>query len=538
MEREKRKFLPHPIAIFLSFTLVSPSIIERVEIRGNRLLKKVSTLSLLTRPGVELTDSLLQLDKEKILRFYAENWFWKTEVQVKKIEKGKKVWVLFEIKEGKRIKYKWSGVGVPSSLPVKIREVVSSERELEDNIKNLLQFYANEGRPFARVSPKNFVAKEDTIFYDLAVWEGEPVWVESLKLKGALTKEKVLKRILKIPLPSLFAESKIMAKIRRLTQDRENQTEFERLELEEIRPNYQLTLFLKEISRQELGLFFTYLPSEKELNGFLSLTLPNLFYTRRRLHLQWQRQGRALSYLLSYTEPFFLFAQKTNLTFSHKSSDTSQAKTSLRGSMELLTLREFLTFSFLTGYERIVEREGGDLLVSQIGQRLTWETREGILPRKGIYLSFSSSFGRRVGKSLRSNKSEWRFEGSFFFDRQWVVPVLSFLAERIFSDTLSEWEKTTLGGVEKLRGFKEEELTSSTVFLFRQDLRFPFGSGFFFPFFDYGAREKEGGYDWHFSFGIGLEALANKSYFQFLYGVPYPRGLLSGRIHFLTRLGF
>jgi outer membrane protein assembly factor BamA len=511
-------------------------VIERLQWQGNRMMKKVDTLSLLTKKGEELSDSLLDLDKRRILRFYAESGFFGTEVNIKKEIKGEKAKITFLIREGRRIKYKWRGL--PSNLPVRISPVVTSEADLEANRNRLLEYYANEGKPFTRISFANLFPQADTIFYDILISEGELVWIETLAFSGNLTKEPVLKKILSFSPTFLFSEKRIKERLKRLTRERDNPVEFIGMEIIPHRKGYLLYLKLKERVRQELGILLTYLPKEKEVAGYLSLTLPNLFYLRRKLQLQWEKEANFSSYLFTYTEPFFLFTRRATVSFAHKSYDTLHTRTEIKTAFEFLTLREFLTLTFHFGWERTRERGEKEVRFSHLGQELAWETREGIFPRKGQYLSIYSYFGDRRSNTLRGIKGGLKVEGDIRFDLRNLVPNLSFLAEGIFADTLLEKEKTYLGGRKRVRGFREEELPSSFVLLFREDLKFPLGNGFFFPFFDWGGRRRERDYEWVSSFGFGLELLVRNSYFELVYAVPNFSSFLSGRIHLLTKFGF
>lgn len=511
-------------------------IIEKVQLKGNRILKDVVNFPLFSQPKREVSDSLINLDRERILKFYTENGFFNTEVFVKKIVKGNKVNLIFEIKEGKRVKYKWSGI--PANLPIPIKKVVSSESEVEVNINLLLEYYANQGRPFTRITPKNFHQEEDTLFYDLFISEGHPVWLDDISFVGNLTREDVLKRFLSLPFPLLFSERKIKSRIRRLTREPENPMEFKGIEIISQDGRYNLKIHLKEPTRQELGLLFTYLPKDKRIAGFFSLTLPNLFYTRRVLKIQWEKERNFLRYFFSYTEPLFLLTQKAKINFTNKTYDTLEAKTNIETAFEFLTPQEFLTVSFLLGYERVLEKKEKNVQFSHLGQELVWESREGILPKSGQYFSLYSYLGNRRDGERRGIKSGLRLKGTIIFDLRKVFPNFSFLGEGIFTDTLLEREKTHLGGRERLRGFKEEELLSSFIFLFRQDWKLPLGNGFFYPFFDFGVRKKESGYEWKSSFGFGLEVVFKNSYLEFIYGVPSQQNLLSGRIHLLTKWGF
>ncbi|MEO0100377.1 MAG: hypothetical protein ABIK99_06315 [candidate division WOR-3 bacterium] len=517
------------------FLNVSGFWVEKVQIRGNRNLPEVANLQLFSRSKGEISDSLLELDRRHILSFYQENGFWATEVSVKKIERRGKFEIIFEIEEGKRMKYKWSGR--PESLPVPIKLVVKKEEEIEGNIHRLLEYYANQGRPFAQISPKNFLQKEDTIFYDLAITEGEEVIINSLSFSGNLTKEAVLKKMLSLPFPFLFSEKKIKSRMRRLTQDRDSPIEFKGMEI--LTPGYGYTLLvhIQEPIRQELGLFFTYLPKEKEPAGFFSLTLPNLFYTRRKLKLEWEKYPRSLRYHFFYAEPLFLFTRQLKISFTNKTYDTLEVKSSLEAGFNLFTPQDFLTFSFLFGSERVREKKRNDIRFTHLGQELVWETREGILPRSGQYFSFYSYFGERRDSTAKGIKGGLRLKGEMIFDLKRFFPHFSFWAEGIFAETLLEREKTYLGGRERLRGFKEEELPSSLIFLLRQNWKLPLGNSFFYPFFDFGVREKEGGAEWRGSFGFGLELLFRKTYFELIYGVPFRQNLLTGRIHLLMKIG-
>ncbi len=488
-----------------------------------------------------MNDSILERDKENILRLYSEQGFWNTEVEIKKVFKKRGVHLIFIIKEGERVKFKWSGLvnGTRATLPSRFQEVVHNERELEFNIKRVLQYYADEGRPFAKVSPKNFAPQRDTIIYDLEILAGDSVWIDSISFQGNITRAATLKRFLKFPQGFLFSERKVSSKIRRLLADRENPTEFKGLEILSKKGGYEMRIHLKERRERQFGLLFTYLPKEREFAGFLTVALTNLFYTRRHLVLRVERRGRDREYFLSYTEPLLFFTDKAFVNFQHKSYDTLRAKTTLNGGFAIRMSQEFLTLSFLLGHEMVREQRKEDIRFSYLGQELTWESREGILPRKGEYLSlFSYAGDRRAQGTLRALKSGLVLKGEVLFDLKRVIPSLAFFGEGIFVDTLLEQEKTYLGGRERLRGFREEEFPSSLVFLNRLELKLPSGDNFFFPFFDWGGRSLAGGLDLHASYGFGFELLTTNSYLEFIYAIPYSQNILSGKIHLLTKLGF
>jgi len=439
------------------------------------------------------------------------------------------------------LKFKWSGVaeGV-KSLPLRYKTVVQSEEEVEANISRLLQYYADKGRPFTKIRPKNFFRKADTIIYDLVIEEGPEVWIREISFTGEVqTNQALLRRIFSFPSEFIFSEKVVTNRIKRATQDLGSRLEFQGLELLPAQGgNYHLKIHIKEKTSQEISFLAGFRPRGKELSGFLSLAFPNLFYTQRNLSAKWRKDLARVEYLLSYTEPFLLFTRKTILSFTHKTDDTLSAKTAWQVQLAMRTGQEFLTFSFLVGGEKIQEFKQEGISFSYLGQEVRWDTREGRPAQRGFLFSFLSYAGTKKANPLlsRKMKSGVKIKGQTFFSCHRMILALSFLGEGVFSDTVRESEMTFLGGRERLRGFREEEFPARLVFLSRQELRFPIGSNFFFPFFDWGVKRKESTFEGHTSYGLGLELFFKELLLELAYGVGDWGNILSGKIHLLTKI--
>ena len=276
-----------------------------------------------------------------------------------------------------------------------------------------------------------------------------------------------------------------------------------------------------------------YSPADRKLTGLAQVAFHNLFDSGRKLEAGWQSAYTRTSYRLSYTEPWVL-GTSIDVTASARQQtvDTTFAETNLALSADARATT-WTTVSFETGYDRFTDaliRTSADVVWAGTGVLL--DSRDfPANPRSGVRLSALTKVGNRVADSARSDvvtHVELGLTGFLPWGRSLAWSNSVGLQAVYSSAALTESELYRLGGPGTVRGYREDEFTSSRVGWFNTELRYSLDrTSSVYPFLDAGVYRDS--LVW--GYGVGTRVATQVGVLGLDYGIAFRDSPLRGKVH-------
>ncbi len=166
--------------------------------------------------------------------------------------------------------------------------------------------YRSRGYFYARVFPKTHIDEKNhlvSISYDIV--EGELTTVDKILIRGnTITKEKVIRRELKLHPGEIYDESRLRTSIQKLYQ-----TGFFRdvnVDFSEVERGQKINIIITVDEKPTTGTFSlgTVYSSLDSWLGYAELTKTNLGGLGRRINFKWERGVRKFNLLTEYHEPW------------------------------------------------------------------------------------------------------------------------------------------------------------------------------------------------------------------------------------------
>lgn len=187
---------------------------------------------------------------------------------------------------------------------------------LDQDLEEIVKLYENRGHPFARIAVTELKLYEESnrpkVSLTLTIEENKKTRLTRLAITGQQqTRENILQREMRLPLPRLYRRSDVEAGLARLRKFSfiSDATEGDLTEASD--SSYALQVFVSEGPSNTIDGVAGYVPktaaSKGYFTGFANLSFQNLFGTARRLDVRWQKKNRySQDFLLAYTEPWVL----------------------------------------------------------------------------------------------------------------------------------------------------------------------------------------------------------------------------------------
>jgi outer membrane protein insertion porin family len=469
--------------------------------------------------------------------------------------------------------------------------LVYSDDLLERSIDQILTLYEESGFPYCEVSPSDFkITDEGKLSFSLEVDEGPRVKIKEVEFEGLKnTKEKVIRRESRLQRDSFgfFSQSKVnqsLERLRKLSFIKDIEEVSLLAENDPIRGLSPETAVLKiKLTERRNNSFsgilgyvpsartFRTSPSSANRNGYLTgkinLIFDNIFGTGRRVDLNWYKKDPYSSYFsFSYREPWILGLPPTlELGISQTDYDSTYLQISITAGL-LFNPLERISWEVEVGWEKVIPGPVGETYLPhsrkyKAGVNLTINLLDDLNnPRKGLFHQTQVTYGRKRNYSTSdfAPKKEVIYDTKFSLDLEHFLPTFykqTFMTgihlRGMTTDEESDDpsgsvpfpEQFKLGGINSLRGYREEEFSGTKVAWTNLEYRFLLGlESRFFVFADYGyffrqARSIEekilrniSGKKLGYGFGIRIDSRAG------LLGIDYGIGekdrLSEGKIHF------
>ena len=373
---------------------------------------------------------------------------------------------------------------------------VFDKAEFEEVVTNLLQYFENNGYPFAnvKISSINFIKDtlEEEYYADVFVNINKDLKgvIDRIEIKGNdKTNANVIIRELRIKQGELYSQKEIDELPKKL-----NRLRF----FEPVNPPQfyfgsdnkgTLLIEVKEKQTNNFDGIVGYIPPDKSdeqgyVTGLVNVSLRNIFGSGRSAAIRWQKLDRYSQILeLKYLEPWFLgYPFNIGVGFNQRKQDTTYVQLKFEGAIEFLAT-ETISASLQLGSESIIPSvntsnvftvyNSSSLLA---GLSLKIDTRDDpYSPTEGIFFFNTYTYSSKkingppqfITPDLETNINLQRILlGLDFF--------YSFLSRQVVALKLNGRELQgsffeisdlfRLGGTNSLRGYREDQFLGSRVF--------------------------------------------------------------------------
>ncbi|HEY9188932.1 MAG TPA: BamA/TamA family outer membrane protein [Ignavibacteria bacterium] len=418
--------------------------------------------------------------------------------------------------------------------------VFFNENVLKNIINQLLNEYENQGFPFAiiRIDSINFFVNEKYyIDLKLKVEKGITFKIDSIAVFGnKITNDNVIIKNSRVK-KGTFYEKKIIDNVpKNLMQ----------LEIFESVKNPTLYLDsnnigIMNISVKESNTFgfdaiLGYQPSSETsekgyISGMLNFAFKNLFGSARKLSVFWQRDTKSSQTInLEYTEPNLLgYFIKTKVKYYQREQDSLFVLRNIAFS-NTMSLFEGIFGSLIFSYQSTIP--GSENTYSfynksklySIGFEFNYDTRDDYrLPKKGTFIRNYFEIGNKYYYSSILNKKDKIVKkidiGIQLFNNLLKNQILynSFQGRMILTDNEEQTDLFYLGGINTIRGYRDNQFMVSSAIWLNNEYRFLFSdNSSFYPFFDLGYYKRNNtidglvsSEDFIYSYGLGLDFASN-----------------------------
>jgi outer membrane protein insertion porin family len=482
------------------FTIEEPqrAFVRKMAFTGNKHLKdgKIKNVmrtqekgwfSWFTGSGV-LDEEVIEEDRKQVEALYADNGYLKARVgtpDVKISKDGKSISITLPVEEGHL--YKISNVAfsgdivfdeaqIQKDLKSKVGQVFRSSLYRND-LATLTDLYQDKGYAFVDVAPLTQTNDEDnTVGLVFDIDKGSQVYFNRINIVGNIkTRDKVVRRELKVAEGDIFSGSKMKESKRRLT----NTTYFKNIDLKTTKTEEQdqinMDVLVEEKPTGTLSFGVGYSSYENVmLTG--SVSQENIFGTGKKVYLDASLSSITHLYNLTLVDPYIF---DKDLSTSLNVFNTQRIFTTYDyggyGGSFLLTrpLTDYLSATARYRFESTsvtnIDAGAGSFIQDQAGTKRTSSVTLGLTknsiddvlnPTKGTVSSISVEVagGPFMGdndfiKSIASYGHYFPYKGgTAFFVRGTAGTVRPYSGK-----TVPVYERFFVGGINTVRGFKYGE---------------------------------------------------------------------------------
>jgi outer membrane protein assembly factor BamA len=511
--------------------------ITKIDFVGNRSLKHPEHYINFPSDTI-INDSVIDSCKNILLAKYSElGYFW-TDISDTIIKQNENIAVRYIIKENEPAKISEFDILIDDTILKPIYKIKHgqnfSKKFLDTQIQTMLDYYNNNGYPFAAIKPVNFLINDSTksISYNLKIERDSLVKINNIKFTGITSNQSRLRQLLDIKPNSSFSAIVLKRKLSRLSANGIFIDDYRIIKQDTL---YSLMISGKDKKNQEISAAISYIPDNKEINGFFTLNLNNLFNTLRKIKIGWSSYSHYTDFLLNYSDPYILgFSLDGNI--NNIIYDTIYSKTDFNLEIKLPIL-DYTSLYFYSGYERTTSGIASipNFQTIWIGQGLTID-RENIYDNSGLtyYIDLSTIFGSRnlsnYNQLLAKTSMQTRFDFPLLNNYKYL---LDLSAKNLYSNrNLMKSDSLYIGGVKTLRGYQENEFSTNRFILMQNEFTF-FTSqkSNLYLFTDFAVLNNTSDAQFKAGYGIGLRTTSKIGLVELDYGLPYKENLLKGKIH-------
>jgi outer membrane protein insertion porin family len=439
---------------------------------------------------------------------------------------------------------------------------------LERSIDRILNRYEENGFPYCQILPTRFgVSDRGELSFSLMVEEGPRVEVKEIQFEGLkTTKRKVIIRELGSDVYGFFSESRLNAGLRRLSRLSYIKGVRKAELLAGANPEEGICrITLAEQKNNAFSGILGYAPAagnrKGSLFGRMELVFDNIFGTGRMTQWSWSKKDpHSSQFFFIYREPWLLgFPPTLELEVSQLDYDSTYLQLALTARLLFRSTRR-VSWGVEGGWEKTIPGAAGkDHLPDSRKYRAGVIFSLGLLdrpdnPRKGLCYRTEVDYAHKSNFSTASFNPEKKraFLISSSIDLDHFIPTLKsqtlhagvhFRGLRSDESSVPLSDQFKMGGINSLRGYREEEFVGTQVAWSNLEYRFLLaGSSRLFLFADYGyfRRKALSGSDGllkevtgkRLSFGFGLRIDSRAGLVGIDYGLGQGDSFSQGKVHF------
>ncbi len=469
--------------------------IKQIEFEGNAVytdkeLKRVIRTdekgfwSFITSSG-ELNRDDLRQDVAMLTSFYHNNGYIQAKVGEPLVEfQEDMIYIKFKITEGPRFKVGY--VGITGDLVIaedQLRDRLSITQEtfynretVRNDVLSITDVYSDQGYAHADIFPR--VEKDfDNLKVDIEfiIKKGRQVYFEAIVIGGnSKTRDKVIRRELQVVEQELFSGRRLKRSMRNLYR----LDYFEDVKVDTVEGSADDKMVLKiDVVEKATGSFSLGggYSSVEHAYGTASINQRNLFGRGQNLQLKAQVSGVSQTYMLSFTEPYFLDKRLSagfdiyNQTRDYTTYDRDSVGGKLRLSFPTWDYtRLYWNYSYDvsdvyniddTAANSIKEMEGNNVTSStkvtmkRDSRDKIFNTSEGSLNSAAVEYA---GVGGDIGFTKYTGESGWYFP--LFLGTVGVLHGKLGYVEEHPDGFLPDYEKFYLGGMNSVRGFDWQDI--------------------------------------------------------------------------------
>lgn len=466
--------------------------------------------------------------------------------------------------------YKWARLSFEHAPPLlwsamRVSDKAWENEKLNPNklnqlIKKILNYYENNGYPFAKVYLDSIQKNENGIAAQLKIEEGSLFQIDSILIEGDVNIEpSFLYNYLDIHPGDVYDESKIKS-INKKILDLDFLEQVQPWQIQFTINHNKLYLYLKEKKANQIDALIGLQPNAQATDRFqitadVLLSLKNALGYGEQMKVNYQNlQYKSPKFNAYFLMPYLLGTPLgLEGSFDLYKKDTSYRKTALDiGLRYQMNASDYLKVSYLNQSNRLITPDvnyvianhslPNNLDIKANGVGLLWELNRTDYkrnPKKGIVflmeaaglkrkiiendaitsLADGSGFDfSRLYESISNQKYQYRLRGNlayYFPIFKQIVFKLNYNGGYMAGGTLFQNELFQLGGFQLLRGFDEQSIYANQYHIGTAELRFLLNvNSYFYVFSDNAYVFKEYSNvkmkEVPISFGAGM-ALENKT---------------------------
>lgn len=422
-----------------------------------------------------------------------------------------------------------------------LNTAVLGKNSVQSQLHYYLNFYEENGYPFAQARFQSYNFKGDTLIGQIALKPGPYIDFDSVVLKG-YTKfsNNLLRYDLEFYKGRPYAESylseleELVSQVEYLSFQRPPAVAF-------FKDKTTLFLYPKAIKGNQIegvvGLNTTP-EGETSINGDFKLRLLNILHKGEDIELRWRRPDESVQELEIKLQWPYLFKTPVwaDVGFSIFRQDSSFVNTNFDGLLKYCLAQR----SFLTG--GINYRASNALLSSPIDEtpllNLTtfsafkyvlgaevYRLNRVLVPTKGYSFLVYGKTGQRTSQNVSTNQIGWQIETEWLYNfYKKMVLKTALNSQALIGENLFENELYRLGGLRTLRGFNEQSIFSSGYGIATFEYRYMIGEYDYLTLFsDIAYTEKrvqnELQSNWLTGLGTGINFRTNGGIFSLFIAV-------------------
>lgn len=489
--------------------------------------------------------------------------------------------VLYHINLGKP--YEWKGLspgnvdeGVLSKIGFRDRlynQQPMSFIEIRSLFKDVIEYYENNGHPFATIRLDSVEIKENQVSAQLYLQKNKQITIDTVNILGSATLSKqYLMNYLGIKQGDLYNEEK-MAAIGTRIKELPYVTPIRSAQVEFFADRTSLTLYLNHKKANVFDGIIGFLPDETTgevlITGDVKIHLKNVLGKGEEIELNWKRlqsQTQNLNARLRY--PFLFntpFGTEGSIEIYRRDTTFTNITTNV-GVQYIFRGGNFIEVFWENDQSNLISTYNLDIVTTLpeyadvqnnafgVGANVS-ELDYRINPRSGFDFDLKAGFGNReikinpsinpvVYDSINLKTNSYKASGKarvfFPFLKRHTV-LLGFKGGLIANEELFTNEIYRIGGLHTLRGFDEESIFASSYAIWTLEYRFLLEqNSYLHVFYDQAWYENQVGNqlvtDTPFGFGAGISFETKIGIFSLSYalGKQFSNPILfrASKVHF------